>query len=131
MSRRLIALLLSIATTPALAATPGQLLDSLVADAARDGARVVPSATRGEVFFATRRAEWSCTSCHTADPRQDGRHVVTGKAIRPMAPAMEPARLTDRARTDKWFHRNCRDVIGRPCTLAEQADVVAYLISLK
>jgi hypothetical protein len=124
-------LLLTLTAMPVLAATPGQLLDSLVADAARDGTRVVPSATRGEAFFATRHAEWSCTSCHTADPRQDGRHVVTGKGIRPMAPAMEPARLTDRARTDKWFLRNCRDVVGRPCTLAEQADVVAYLMSLK
>jgi hypothetical protein len=116
---------------PSFAGTPAALLAGLVADAAREGAPVTPSAARGEVFFKTRRAEWSCASCHTADPRQEGRHAVTGKSIRPMAPAAEPARLTDRAKTDKWFHRNCRDVVARPCTLAEQADVVAYLMSLK
>jgi len=131
MSRRLIPAALLLCCAPAFAATPAQLLAELVADAARDGSSVTPSASRGEAFFKTRRSEWSCSSCHTADPRQEGRHIVTGKAIRPMAPAAEPARLTDRARTDKWFHRNCRDVVGRPCSLGEQADVVAYLISLK
>ena len=28
-----------------------------------------------------------CASCHTADPRLPGRHVVTGKPIKPLAPA--------------------------------------------
>jgi len=116
---------------PAFAGTPAELLAGLVADAARDGTTLSPSPSRGEAFFKTRRAEWSCASCHTTDPRQEGRHAVTGKAIRPMAPSVEPARLTDRAKVDKWFHRNCRDVVARPCTTAEQADVVAYLISLK
>jgi mono/diheme cytochrome c family protein len=27
----------------------------------------------------------SCATCHTADPRQPGRHAVTGKAIDPLA----------------------------------------------
>jgi mono/diheme cytochrome c family protein len=132
MIRRLLPAVLVLALwTPAFAGTPAELLAGLVADAARDGAPVTPSASRGEAFFKTLRAEWSCSSCHTSDPRQQGRHAVTGKSIRPMAPAAEPARLTDRNKTDKWFRRNCHDVVGRPCTLAEQADVVAYLMSLK
>lgn len=116
---------------PALATTPPELLAALAAESARDGTAVAPSAARGEAFFKLRRAEWSCSSCHTPDPRQPGRHVVTQRPIRPMAPSAEPTRLTDRAKVDKWFRRNCRDVVGRPCTPAEQADVVAYLISLK
>ena len=132
MNRPLPAAVLALAfCVPALAGTPTELLAGLVADAAREGTVVAPSSPRGETFFKTRRAEWSCASCHTADPRQEGRHAVTGKSIQPMAPSVEPARLTDRAKTDKWFRRNCRDVVGRPCTLAEQADVVAYLVSLK
>jgi hypothetical protein len=132
MIRRLLPAVIALALgAPTFAATPTELLAGLVADAAREGAPGAPSASRGEAFFKTRRAEWSCSSCHTSDPRQEGRHAVTGKSIRPMAPASDPSRLTDRAKTDKWFHRNCRDVVGRPCTLAEQADVVAYLISLK
>ena len=132
MTRRLLPAVFALAlSAQGFAGTPTDLLASLVADSARDGVPISPSASRGEAFFKTRRAEWSCSSCHTADPRQEGRHAVTGKPIRPMAPATEPTRLTDRAKTDKWFHRNCRDVVGRPCTLAEQADVVAYLISLK
>ncbi len=132
MIRRLLPVAFALAlSAPTFAGTQADLLSGLVADAAREGTPVAPSAARGESFFKTRRAEWSCASCHTADPRQDGRHAVTGKSIRPMAPSAEPTRLTDRAKTDKWFHRNCRDVVGRPCSLAEQADVVAYLMSLK
>jgi len=32
---------------------------------------------------------------------------------------------------DKWFRRNCKDVLSRECSAAEKADVMAYLISLK
>jgi hypothetical protein len=29
---------------------------------------------------------------------------------------------------EKWFTRNCRDVLGRECTPAEKADIMAWLI---
>jgi hypothetical protein len=32
---------------------------------------------------------------------------------------------------EKWFKRNCGDVLGRVCTPAEKGDVIAYLNSLK
>lgn len=86
--------------------------------------------TRGATLFRTAGSEWSCTTCHTADPRKAGRHAVTGKPIEPMAPAVNPRRLTDPAKVEKWFRRNCRDVLGRECTSGEKADVVAYLRSL-
>jgi hypothetical protein len=36
-------------------------------------------------------------------------------------------RFTDAAKTEKWFKRNCIEVIGKECTAAEKADFVAYL----
>lgn len=129
--RRLIVACLILLAGPAFAGTATQLLAALASDAQRQsGTDFQPSAARGMAFFNTRRSDWSCASCHTPDPRGEGRHVVTGKAIAPMAPAANPERLTDRAKVDKWFRRNCRDVLGRACTSSEQADVVAYLLSL-
>src|SRR4051812_44447461 len=90
------------------------------------------SVARGEQFFITRHArEWACASCHTNSPGQAGRHAATGKAIAPLAPAFDPQRFTDAARTEKWFRRNCNDVLGRECSPGEKADVLAWLITLK
>jgi hypothetical protein len=48
-----------------------------------------------------------------------------------MAPAFNPQRFTDAAKVDKWFRRNCKDVLARECSAAEKADVLAWLLSLK
>ena len=71
----------------------------------------------------------SCTTCHTPDPRGMGQ-ARTGKTIEPLAPSANPARFTDSAQVEKWFGRNCDSVLGRPCTAAEKADIVAWLASL-
>ncbi|MCP5277870.1 MAG: DUF1924 domain-containing protein [Thiobacillus sp.] len=73
----------------------------------------------------------SCTSCHTADPRAEGRHARTNKLILPLAPAANPERLTDRAQVEKWFKRNCNDVLSRACTAQEKGDVIAYLRTVR
>jgi hypothetical protein len=86
---------------------------------------------RGMGLFTKRFAEWSCTTCHTADPRREGRHAVTGKTIAPLAPVANPARLRDPARVEKWLRRNCRDVLSRECTAQEKSDVLAWLRSLR
>jgi hypothetical protein len=89
------------------------------------------SAQRGLQFFkALHGSDWSCATCHTADPRQAGRHAKTGKTIAPLAPAANPERFTDPASVDKWFKRNCNDVLGRSCTALEKGDVLAWLLSL-
>ena len=89
-------------------------------------------AARGQQFFnATHGGQWRCASCHGALPTTPGQHAATGKAIAPLAPAFNPARFTDATKVEKWFGRNCRDVVGRECTPAEKADVVAWLMSLK
>ena len=127
------ALICAIALPAAVAATPADYLRSLQAAArAADPAFTAFSAERGQAWFSARHgSEWSCSTCHTADPLASGRHAMTGRSIAPLAPAANSERLTDPARTEKWFRRNCNDVVGRDCTSKEKGDVVAYLISLK
>lgn len=89
-------------------------------------------AAKGQVFFGRRHGgEWSCASCHGQPPTRDHQHAPTGKKIAALAPAFNAERLTDSAKVDKWFKRNCKDVLSRECTAIEKADVLAYLIGLK
>ncbi|MDF1486448.1 DUF1924 domain-containing protein [Ramlibacter sp. H39-3-26] len=89
-------------------------------------------AGKGRVFFGARHGgEWSCTSCHGTPPTGQGKHATTGKTIPPLAPAFNPKAFTDTARVEKWFRRNCKDVLSRECSAAEKADVLAYLLSLQ
>ncbi len=113
---------------------PGRVRALLLALAAAAGPAMAeaPSATRGQAFFTqTHGRDWSCSSCHGAVPLGTGRHAATGKAIEPLAPAANPRRFTDAAHTEKWFRRNCKDVLGRECSAGEKADVVAFLQGLK
>jgi cytochrome c peroxidase len=90
------------------------------------------NALQGEVFFNSKHGgQWSCASCHGAPAVVDGKHASTGKTIKPLAPAGNPDAFTDTAKIDKWFRRNCKDVLSRECTPAEKADVLAYLLNMK
>lgn len=123
---------LCVMAIPAVAETPGDLQQALT-QAARAASPDFSefSAQRGERFFqSTHGGEWSCASCHTQDPRAAGKHAKTGKEIRPLAPAADPQRFTSPAKIEKWFRRNCNDVLARACTPQEKGDVLAYLMSL-
>lgn len=90
------------------------------------------SAAHGEAFFKTKHGhDWSCSTCHTEDPTNPGKHEKTGKVIKPMAPSVNPERFSDLAKVEKWFKRNCNDVLDRACTAQEKGDVMSYLMSLK
>jgi cytochrome c peroxidase len=90
------------------------------------------SPQRGEqLFHSTHGREWSCASCHTQNPRGAGTHAKTGQRIAPLAPVANGERFTSLDKTEKWFRRNCNDVVGRPCTAREKGDVLAYLMLLK
>lgn len=90
------------------------------------------SAEQGRIFFtATHGSKWTCASCHGETPTKVTKHARTGKAIDPLAPAVNGAAFTDVARVDKWFRRNCKDVLSRECTAAEKSDVIAFLLTLK
>ena len=111
----------------AQAATPGELL---AAYSAQSGSAA--QAARGQAFFGERHGrEWSCASCHGTPPVQPGKHAATAKPIGALAPGANPERFTDAAKSEKWFRRNCNDVVGRECTPAEKADVLAWLLTLK
>ena len=121
------AVLLAPLLAAAAATSPGE-------QAARFGALAgAPGqAQRGQAFFTSRHGgEWSCSSCHGNPPVTVGQHASTGKAIEPMAPAVSAKVFTDTVRVDKWFRRNCNDVLKRECTPGEKADVLAYLLQLK
>jgi len=121
------ALTLACAAAPAWALTPAEMLAGYAHAAGQ-----APQAVRGQQFFdATHGKEWRCSTCHTKQPTAEGTHASTRKAITALAPAANPKRFTDSAKTEKWFRRNCNDVLGRECTAAEKADVLAWLISLK
>ncbi|MBK6851006.1 MAG: DUF1924 domain-containing protein [Burkholderiales bacterium] len=127
-----LALLMGLSVSASLlpaaqAATPAQVLAGLSAAAGRPAA-----ADRGQQFFTTRHGrEWSCSSCHGELPVKASKHASTGKSIAPLAPAFNADRFTDEAKVEKWFRRNCNDVVGRECTPAEKADVLAWLLTLK
>ncbi len=90
------------------------------------------SAAEGRRIYLAEHAQdgqrVSCATCHTPDPRQGGR-TPAGKLVEPLAPAANPARLTDRADVEKWFKRNCKQVLGRECTAEEKGHFVTYLLS--
>lgn len=127
----LLAALLGVSAA-ALAATPQQMTQAYAAEAVRQSPGFQPSVRRGAEFYAKRFAVSekmpACTACHTDSPAQPGRHAVTGKAIKPLAPRAEAARFSDPAKTEKWFRRNCTEVLGRECSAAEKADFILFLL---
>ncbi len=92
------------------------------------------SAARGEQFFLARVTRdgktAGCADCHTENPRAVG-ETRAHKRIEPLAPVANAERLTDPAKVEKWFKRNCKDVHGRECTPQEKADFLAFLVSVK
>lgn len=119
--------------THALAASPADFERQFAVAASQGGAPFAGfSAERGQRFFtATHGNDWSCASCHTRNPSAPGKHATTGKDIAPLAPAANAKRFTDAAKVEKWFARNCKDVLNRPCTPMEKGDVMAYLLSAR
>ncbi|WIM06648.1 MAG: DUF1924 domain-containing protein [Candidatus Nitricoxidivorans perseverans] len=90
------------------------------------------SANRGEAFYRdTHGGDWSCATCHTDNPATVGSHAVTKKAIKPLAPAANAERFTNPEKIEKWFKRNCNDVLKRPCTPQEKGDFLAFLLTVK
>lgn len=127
----LLLLLLFPATGPAQG--PQDLLADYAGQAQRDDPGLDSfSAERGAAFFRSPHGrDWSCATCHTDRPVSPGRHAVTGKRIAPLAPAANPRRFTDPTKVAKWFRRNCKDVLGRPCSAAEKGDVLTWLLGLR
>ena len=91
------------------------------------------SAARGEQLHVTRFGQGkpdtpACTSCHGSDPRAAGM-TPAGKRIDPMALSASPGRYADPAKVEKWFKRNCNEVLGRECTPLEKGDWLTFVSS--
>ena len=99
--------------------------------AAQAAGAAAGDAARGEQLwvqqFKVAGQQRSCAACHGINPGAAGKHLRTGKAIEPMAPAANPQRLTDAAKVEKWFKRNCKWTMGRECSAQEKSDFIAYL----
>jgi Domain of unknown function (DUF1924) len=109
------------------------ILAALLAQAKKDEAGFTRfSAERGAAFYKAnhkggKQGTTSCTSCHGNLPGDKGK-TRAGKDIEPMAVSKNPARYTDKDDVEKWFTRNCGDVLGRACTAKEQGDFLTYMI---
>ena len=119
--------------TDARADSPQQLIDSYAGQARHDYADFSGfDPARGESFFKAKHgADWSCSSCHTEFPQKTGTHAVTQKLIKPLAPSANPERFTNQAKVEKWFKRNCKDVLKRECTGTEKGDVLTWLLTVQ
>jgi hypothetical protein len=90
------------------------------------------NAERGKTFwFKDQTSEsgdkMNCASCHGNDLKQAGKHNKSGKLIEPMAASVNPERFTDLEKVEKWFTRNCKQVLRRECSAQEKGDVLRYL----
>ena len=124
-------ILLMASTTVAWADTPASLIADYTTEAGKTTPGFKSSGQRGLAFFTK---EWNvsqkmpnCTVCHSKNLNTDGKHVVTDKRIDPLSPIANPERFTSLKKTEKWFKRNCTEVVGRECTAAEKADFIQFV----
>ena len=91
------------------------------------------SAARGEALHNTRFSGGkdktpSCATCHGEDVRRPGR-TLSGKVIKPAALSATPDRYSKVAKVEKWFRRNCKEVMGRQCTPQEKGDWLTFVFN--
>ncbi len=123
------ALLAGFVLTLSLPVRAADAVDELLARYQAEGAQSIDAA-RGERLWMQQHGDRSCTSCHGKDLTKPGKHQRTGKTIEPMAPSVNPERLTDVRKIEKWFLRNCKWTLGRECSAQEKADILAWLRTL-
>jgi len=151
-----IALLLALSSTVALSAyaqsiSPGQTdtmkqliagyegkIKAEAAKAAKGKPYTVESFTvenGRQIYLKSRNWEGeeqpACATCHTDDPKNEGKHAVSKKSIKPLAPAVNPERFTNVEKVEKNFSIHCRELYSRDCTAAEKGHFLTYLLSVK
>lgn len=93
------------------------------------------TAEAGRQIYLQRRTwqshDYTCSGCHTEDPRKDGKHIDTKKPIKPLAPSANPERFTDIKKIEKNFEEHCKDLYERDCRAHEKGNFIAYLMSVK
>ena len=130
-------LIVSLISLNTYAATPQAIMSGYLPQAKQESPNFKEfSASRGEQFYHAKRAhssgtQMNCATCHTDNPMSVGAHAKTRKEIKPLAPNANKERFSDAAKVEKWFKRNCQDVLERACTAQEKGDFIAYVSSVK
>lgn len=129
------------ATAQADTATAQKLADKYAAVArAADAQWAGPTVEEGRAFFTREVIQFkgdrsnpgkplACASCHTANPADTGKHVVTGKPIAPLSPAVNAKRFASLDKVEKGFAKHCREVVGSDCAPSEKASYITYLLT--
>ena len=122
---------LGIATVNAQAEITGELIAKYQTQGAGTP-QVSKAASMWTQTFTSSKApkERSCSTCHTKNLTQQGKHAKTGKPIEPMAPSVNSKRLTDGKKIEKWLKRNCKWTLGRECSAQEKTDFIAFIRGL-
>lgn len=93
------------------------------------------TAEAGRQFYLVRRTwqsgDFTCSGCHTEDPRKEGKHITTKMPIKPLAPVANPERFTDIQKVEANFTAHCMDLHERDCRAHEKGNLIAYLMSVK
>lgn len=123
-------LVCSVASSSVLAASPA--VEHLLENYRQQGAQTFDAKAGEKLWHQSFKDKKSskmrnCTSCHTKDLRQEGKHERTGKAIDAMAPSVNSKRLTNVKKIKKWLKRNCKWTLGRACTVQEKGNILRYL----
>lgn len=94
-----------------------------------------PNAEAGKEFYNRKITplkggkEVACASCHTANPADKGKHIATGKSIKPLSPVVNAKRFSDLDKVEDKFTKHCNEIIGADCKPEEKADFIAYLLT--
>lgn len=123
--------------------TAQKLADKYAAEAkAADPSYPGLSAEEGKTFFNREVIQFkgdtknpgkaiACATCHTANPADMGKHIVTGKLIKPLSPVVNSKRFSSMEKVEKQFTKHCNDVVGSDCTLQEKGNYIAFLLTQK
>lgn len=134
---------MSVFSAQADVATAQKLADKYAAAAkAADPSYSGPSVADGKAFFTREVIQFkgdpknpgkaiACASCHTANPADPGKHLVTGKPIKPLSPAVNAKRFSSLEDVEKRFAKHCNEVVGSDCTPQEKASYITYLLTEK
>lgn len=104
-----------------------EISDVMIEEYRADALRPFTIEAGMQTWFAVQPDGRSCTSCHGESLNVRGSHQRTGKIIEPMAPSINPERLSDRRKINKWFLRNCKWTYGRECSAQEKGDILLWL----
>lgn len=89
----------------------------------------------GRKFYLVRRTwqsgDFTCSGCHTEDPKKEGKHIKTKLPLKPLAPSANPERFIDTNIVEANFTAHCMDLHERDCTAYEKGNLITYLKSVK